>query len=533
MEQLSVTPPPSLSIPAPARYAGRLIGLDLARALAVIGMIWAHTVHIYPSTAWGIFLEAIPHGRSALLFTFLAGVSISIITGRNIAYTGMHMQVAKLRLVGRALGLFFIGGLLYTFAHPVAVILGFYALWFLVAIPQVHLSAKTLFISGTVLALVGPQVVWVFSSFSLFANIFGGTGLHAVFSEGFVTGMYPGLAYFAVILIGMGVGRLDLAKTPVKLWMIGVGLVTATMSYGFSWIAGHSFAAIPFDSSIGLGSSSIGSGSISPSTPTLSGDTSSWIMSPEAIADEKSYLKQRLADLDAIARNGGKINPEEYFGSSMADPLLEGDPSAWTYTWQTLFGSSAHSNTTFEILGAIGVSLALVGMLLLVQHYVRIALKPVAALGSMSLTAYVAHIVAIGFAGDLLYIGPSTRGFVIIVVALLIFAFVWTFFFARGPLEWLLSRFADAVARSGLGGDGSGATAPHTAPHVVQQPASHVVQQPAPHEGQQPAPHEGQQPAPLSVPTRSATPTPTAPPTQSTQHTPPPAPTIGNDGNDA
>ena len=47
------------------------------------------------------FLDAIPDGRSSILFAVLAGISVSIITGRNVAHSGEHMRSARLRIFGR------------------------------------------------------------------------------------------------------------------------------------------------------------------------------------------------------------------------------------------------------------------------------------------------------------------------------------------------------------------------------------------------------------------------------------------------
>ena len=87
------------------RQTGRLIGLDLARAVAIFGMFWAHVSPTEETTGFLGILNEIPHGRSALLFALLAGISLALLTGRNIPYTGANMLAAKLRIVGRAIGL--------------------------------------------------------------------------------------------------------------------------------------------------------------------------------------------------------------------------------------------------------------------------------------------------------------------------------------------------------------------------------------------------------------------------------------------
>jgi uncharacterized membrane protein YeiB len=73
--------------------------------------------------------------------------------------------------------------------------------------------------------------------------------------------------------------------------------------------------------------------------------------------------------------------------------------------------------------------------------------KPVVAVGAMSLTAYVSHIVAIWLldTDDMTtYSGYVLPGF---IVSITTFALIWSHFFRRGPLEWLMGR-ATQLARS-------------------------------------------------------------------------------------
>ncbi|MET9488204.1 heparan-alpha-glucosaminide N-acetyltransferase domain-containing protein [Nocardia sp. NPDC006630] len=67
---------------APA--ASRLVALDVARGLAVLGMIVAH-VGVTRDLAWadpGSWLS-IANGRSSILFATLAGMSLALMSGRE------------------------------------------------------------------------------------------------------------------------------------------------------------------------------------------------------------------------------------------------------------------------------------------------------------------------------------------------------------------------------------------------------------------------------------------------------------------
>ncbi|MEK8171982.1 hypothetical protein NKH77_29430 [Streptomyces sp. M19] len=88
-------PPGSAAPPAPS--VARLVGLDLARGLAVFGMYAAH-VGPDPDRGGAVgWLMELSHGRSSALFAVLAGVSLVIIAGRRTPRTGRSGRQAAAR----------------------------------------------------------------------------------------------------------------------------------------------------------------------------------------------------------------------------------------------------------------------------------------------------------------------------------------------------------------------------------------------------------------------------------------------------
>ena len=73
---------------ASSRSTPRLVGLDVARALAVLGMFAAHT-------APGSWLYTIAEGRAAALFAVLAGVSIALMSGGSQPSEGSRLRAAR------------------------------------------------------------------------------------------------------------------------------------------------------------------------------------------------------------------------------------------------------------------------------------------------------------------------------------------------------------------------------------------------------------------------------------------------------
>jgi len=127
-----------------------------------------------------------------------------------------------------------------------------------------------------------------------------------------------------------------------------------------------------------------------------------------------------VPDISAMTENG------EPMGAVPTDSALR------------LLGSEPHSGTPFEIIGAVGVAIMfLVGSLVVAEKLPRLW-RPVTAVGSMSLTAYVLHVIAIDATGA----DPGQPLYVLLsfIAGVIVFALVWSRFFRRGPLEFLLHK---------------------------------------------------------------------------------------------
>ncbi|MDQ2624196.1 MAG: heparan-alpha-glucosaminide N-acetyltransferase domain-containing protein, partial [Actinomycetota bacterium] len=126
----------------------RVIGVDLARGLAMIGMFGAHlNVPREVTVADPSTYLALVHGRSAILFALLAGVSLAIVTGGPTPQTGRAVVDFRLKTLVRAIALFALGGLLSMLGTPVAVILEAYAAMFVLALLVMSWSAKRLWVA--------------------------------------------------------------------------------------------------------------------------------------------------------------------------------------------------------------------------------------------------------------------------------------------------------------------------------------------------------------------------------------------------
>ncbi|MEK8171984.1 DUF418 domain-containing protein [Streptomyces sp. M19] len=97
-----------------------------------------------------------------------------------------------------------------------------------------------------------------------------------------------------------------------------------------------------------------------------------------------------------------------------------------------------HSETTLSVIGNTGVALAVIAAALAAMEALpglRRLCGPAIAVGTMSLSAYVLHIVAIHYLGVSDLPGPPAHVLVAFIATAMLLAVAWRRFFRRGPLE--------------------------------------------------------------------------------------------------
>ncbi|MET0734628.1 MAG: heparan-alpha-glucosaminide N-acetyltransferase domain-containing protein [Microbacterium sp.] len=226
----------------------RIGGVDLARGLAVFGMIAAHLLWITDPFEWtdASTWIAVVDGRSSILFATLAGVSIGLVTGGRTPLSGPALGDARLRLVVRAFALWIIGSLLILTRVPVLIILPAYAILFLLAIPLLSLRARVLFPLAGGLAIVMPFVQVRLDDVPLWQTISG-------HDFGLLIGWdYPFPVWIAFVAAGLGVARAGVLRVSVQLWMLGAGALLAAIGYtlGVSGDPGSVWSADPHSSGL-------------------------------------------------------------------------------------------------------------------------------------------------------------------------------------------------------------------------------------------------------------------------------------------
>ena len=213
--------------------ADRLIGIDAARGLALIGMM---AVHIFPSRDLDDSISTayfIASGRSAALFAVLAGVGLALANGRTEPPSGEKLRAAATATVVRAAVIGLIGLVLGELNSGVAVILVNYGFLFLVGALFLGLRARTLLWMASIWILAGPVLSHLIRM-RLPAPDLGVPGFDMLSQPGlllrevFFTGYYPVFSWMAYLWMGMGLGRLNLKMQAVRVLLVGAALAVAS-----------------------------------------------------------------------------------------------------------------------------------------------------------------------------------------------------------------------------------------------------------------------------------------------------------------
>lgn len=226
---------PGLHTTSRASRPARLAGVDAARALALVGMIATHTL-VLSDDGEPTVTALVAEGRASALFALLAGVGVALSTGGPRRPRGRLAPAAGLAVRGVLVGL--IGLLLVELDPPVLVILAFYGLLFLVAIPLIGLSAPVLAAGAVVACVATPVVSHLLRPGP--ATIPPEAGVTALADPSWllrhlaVDGFYPVLTWTTYLLAGMAVGRLDLRRPAVAWWLLGGGAAVAVLAAGLS-----------------------------------------------------------------------------------------------------------------------------------------------------------------------------------------------------------------------------------------------------------------------------------------------------------
>jgi len=192
----------------------RIVGIDLARALAVIGMIIVNFKVVLgdEGTHWVKKLASIFDGKAAATFVVLAGVGLALMTNVAIQSNQEKLRIAKIRIAKRAVFLFMVG-LSYIPIWP-ADILRFYGVYMVITLLLLRGGGKVLIGLAMALIFIFPlltsfwdyELGWDFETFK-YQDFWTFSGF---FRNLFFNGFHPVIPWCAFMLAGLWFGQQDL-----------------------------------------------------------------------------------------------------------------------------------------------------------------------------------------------------------------------------------------------------------------------------------------------------------------------------------
>jgi uncharacterized membrane protein len=369
--------------------SGRSAGVDLARGVALLGIM---AVHIFPPLqSDGSIHPAfqIDSGRFPALFPLLAGVGLALAYGGRRPPRGAVLWQDRAGVVARAALLVVLGVLLGRVDSAPLVILLDFGLMFLGATFFLGLSTRALWLLSAVWVVAVPLLSFKVrtgpAGLAGSPDLPGPAGLAQPLVDHALASSYPVLPWLGYVLVGLALGRGGIEGRSRHLQMVLVGAAIAVAAKVASWAA----------------------------------------LAAAGGADELNTNVQGLRLVSVDLRTQLEV------GLTGTTPTTD---------WRWLLVSAPHSGTTLDLLHTGGAAVAILGVcLLVVDRWGRRAVLPLVAVGSMTLSLYSAHVLALWRQGPLLLDDPLVLYLAHIVVAILV-AWGWRSYVGRGPLEWLSAR---------------------------------------------------------------------------------------------
>ena len=379
-----------LSRALPRVSLSRVVGVDVARCLALLGMMATHVLPGFDGARvpWP---QQLAGGRASALFAVLAGVSLALVSGRERPPHGRVRVAASVRILVRALLIGALGLTLGLLPTHIAVILGYYAVLFLLGLPFLGWSSRVLAVAAAAWVVVLPVVSMVVRP-HLPPRVGGSPTPGDLLDPGrlaadlLFTGYYPAAVWVAYLLAGLAVGRSSLRRPRTAATMAGLGA---------------------------------------------------------ALVVGAALLSRAL-----LARPGAQDALRADFPYDVTDPAMQDaflvhglSGSTPTGTWWWLAVDTPHSGTPLDLARTIGSALLVIGVCLLVTRAGTRLWAAAFGAGAMTLSLYTLHVLVMAEG----YWPHLERDYTEQVILVLGTGAVFALLGLRGPLEWLIGETARAA----------------------------------------------------------------------------------------
>lgn len=332
------------------RSRDRIVGLDVARCLALVGMIATHVLTTYDASGDPTWSAELFGGRASALFAVLAGVTLALVAGGSRPVVGRDRLGVALGLVVRAVLITALGLWLGGRESGVAVILAYYGVLFCLGVPFLALRARALFVLAAGWAVVAPVGSFLLRQ-ELPARQYASPTLDQLreqpldlLAELTFTGYYPAVPWLAYLLLGMAIGRLDLRRTTIAARLTVTGAALAAAASLLS-----------------------------------------------RVLVERTAVGDALRTSVEVPRAPGIVTGD--LPRTLEAGLYGNVP---TDTWAWLAVANPHSSTPFDLARTGGSALLVIGVCLLLARVWPRAWSIAFGAGAMTLTLYSLHVVLLG-----------------------------------------------------------------------------------------------------------------------------------------
>jgi len=216
----------------------RVTGFDVARALAIFGMVIVNfkiAMNAQTGSPLLMNLASLFEGRASALFVILAGIGITFMTNK-VRTSANRSQVSLVRMAIIKRGLLLVAvGLLFTPIWP-ADILHFYGVYFIFAAAVIKVSDKALLMIAAIVMLIFPFLMltfnydqnwdWTTLNYENFWSVDG------MIRHIFFNGFHPVLPWAAFLIFGMWLGRQDLTSPLIRNRLLMWAIITFVVIEG-------------------------------------------------------------------------------------------------------------------------------------------------------------------------------------------------------------------------------------------------------------------------------------------------------------
>jgi uncharacterized protein len=217
---------------AAAAITARVVGYDVARALAICSMMLDHCSQALGPRAtagWGMRVLEFLDGRASATFIVLAGVGVTLL-GRRKTPTELRRTLLRRGALLLVIGLFnqaiWAGDVLRVFGVSMmfaGLIIGLR--------PRALLGACALLLLSfpVLMQFINYDSHWNWETMR-YAGLWTRTGM---FRNVFYDGFRPVIPWAGLLVFGMWLGRLDVSRPRVRWMMVGIGIgLTITVEVG-------------------------------------------------------------------------------------------------------------------------------------------------------------------------------------------------------------------------------------------------------------------------------------------------------------